>query len=58
MAPPRTHYQQISLKIVKKIAKEEIQPEKNIGPVQGTKKNKEQRDPLRAGRPRSLGSDS
>jgi hypothetical protein len=58
MVPPRTHYQQIPLKIVKQIAKEEVQPEKNIGPVPGIKKNKEERDALQAGRPRSQGSDS
>jgi hypothetical protein len=58
MAQPRTHFERIPLEIVKKIAKEEIQPEETTEPVQGNKKRNEDRDRLRASRGRSRSSDS
>jgi hypothetical protein len=46
------------LEIVKKIAKEEIQPEETAEPAQGNKKRNEDRDRLRASRGRSRSSRS
>jgi hypothetical protein len=58
MTQPRTHFEQIPLEIVKKIAKEEIQPEETSKPAQGIKKRHQDRDRWRASRRRSLGSKS
>jgi hypothetical protein len=58
MQQPRTHFEQIPLEIVKKIAEEEIEPEKTTEQAQWIKKSNETRDRLRARRPRSRGSNS
>jgi hypothetical protein len=58
MSQPRTHFEQIPLKIVKKIAKEEIELEETTEPAPGIKEGNEKRDRLPAGSPRSVSSDS
>ncbi len=45
MAQPRTHFEQIPLEIVKKIAKKEIRPEETTESAQGNKKRNEDREP-------------
>jgi hypothetical protein len=54
MPQPRTHFEQIPLEIVKKIAKEEIAPEKTTKPAPGSKKGNEKRDRLRARGPSEI----
>ncbi len=55
MAQPRIHFERIPLEIVKKIAKEEIQPKKITEPPQGNRKRNEAKDRPRASRRRSQG---
>jgi hypothetical protein len=58
MPPPRTHFEQIPLEIVKRIAQEGIAPEKTTEQSQGIKKSNSRRDRPRLARRRSMGRES
>jgi hypothetical protein len=58
MVHPKTHFERIPLEIVKKIAKEEIQPEETIEPTQEIRKSTRERDRPRAGKRRSRSTES
>jgi hypothetical protein len=51
MTKPRTHFEQVPLEIVKKIAEEEIPPETTTEPAPITRKKKSEKDRLEAQAP-------